>query len=273
MAVPYAEIIGDPVAHSKSPLIHRFWLEKLGLEGDYRPLRVGRGELRRYFESRCADPFWRGCSVTAPLKEAAAAEIIDPTGMCGRLGACNAVFRSPLGCGIGANTDLIGIAAALAGPAVSLDRVCVVGAGGAARAVLECLRLRDAADVVLLARDPARARQVAKGVRIYGFADVEAAMDGSSCAINATPLGMTGMPPTPEPLLEALARTAENAAIIDLVYAPIETAWLRRARELGRPVVDGLAALVGQAAPAFELFFGAQAPRQHDGELRQRLAS
>ncbi|HEX8642237.1 MAG TPA: shikimate dehydrogenase [Allosphingosinicella sp.] len=271
MGIPYAEVIGDPIDHSKSPLIHEFWLEKLGLIAEYRAVRVEAAGLASYLASRCSDPFWRGCSVTAPLKEAAAAEVADPTGVCRRLGACNAVFRSPLGCGIGANTDLLGVAEVLTAAEASLNRVCVVGTGGAARAVLECLRVRGAGEAVLLARQPDRARAEAKGAKVYALADAAAAMAGASCAINASPLGMDLMPAMPQPLLEALSRTDAGAAVIDLVYAPLETEWLRRGRELGRRTANGLTALVGQAAPAFELFFGAPAPREHDRELRERL--
>jgi shikimate dehydrogenase len=159
MGVPYAEVIGDPIAHSKSPLIHKFWLEKLGLEGDYRAERVQPGQLKADLDRRRADPFWRGCNVTAPLKTRAASLVSDPTGLSARIGAMNAVFRSPLGhCSLGANTDMIGIAAALGEAAAPGQRACVIGAGGAARAALEYLRLRGASDVHLIVRDIARGR-------------------------------------------------------------------------------------------------------------------
>ena len=275
MGIPYAEVIGDPVAHSKSPLIHKFWLGKLALKGDFRALQLAPGGLSAYLASRCSDPFWRGCSVTAPLKERAAGAVSDPTGVCRRIGAANAIFRSPLGCGIGANTDLHGIAAALARSDSPAERVCVVGSGGAARAVLEFLRLRGTRHVSLVARDLDKGRVLhrrfaARG-DVYPFEQASAAMAGAEWVINATPLGMDGSEAMPASLIDALAATDEAALVLDMVYAPRETALLRRASELGRRTVDGLTMLIEQAAPAFELLFGAAAPRQHDGELRRAL--
>ena len=274
MGVRYAEVIGDPIGHSLSPTIHRFWLDRLGLAGRYEAVRVSPADFPRYLAKRCADPFWRGCSVTAPLKQAAAALVSDPTGVCRRIGACNAIFRSPLGCGIGANTDVVGVAAALPPAAVTGKKVCLIGAGGAARAVLEYLRLHRPAEVALLVRDPARATAAAdlplQG-EFRGFDEAEAALAGAGCVVNASPLGMSGMPPLPPAVVGAVEATAEDAYVLDLVYAPLETELLRRADACGRRPVDGLAVLVGQAAPAFELFFGVAPPRDGDAELRERL--
>lgn len=272
MGMRYAEVIGDPVAHSKSPVIHKFWLEKLGLEGDFRIRALSPRDLPRYLSSHCADPFWRGCSVTAPLKEQVAQLVSDPTGICRRIGACNAVFRSPFGCGIGANTDVIGVAAAIARAPEPGDRVCVIGAGGAARAVLEYFRAVGNVDVSILTRRPAKGSKLGAAA-VHPFADAARALAGARYVVNATPLGTEGMPPLAGPVLDALAGTDRGAVVCDLVYTPLETPLLARARELGRTGVDGLAALVGQAAPAFELFFGAPAPREHDYELRERLTA
>ena len=271
MGVRYAEVIGDPVSHSKSPLIHKFWLEKLGLDGDFRIRRVEPRDLPRYLSSHCADPFWRGCSVTAPLKEKAAQLVSDPTGICRRIGACNAVFRSPFGCGIGANTDVVGVAAAIGRTPRADERACIIGAGGAARAVAQYFRANAVGELVSLVRNPAAAGDM--GLEAFGFESAAQALAGAHYVVNATPLGMTGMSPLPAAVTEALPETAPGAIVCDLVYAPLETPLLARARELGREAVDGLAALIGQAAPAFELFFGAEAPREHDAELRERLAS
>jgi len=268
MATPYAEVIGDPVAHSKSPLIHRFWLEKLGLVGEYRAVRVQRGEAAAYLKMRCSDPCWRGCNVTAPLKKEAAQIAVDPIGLCRRIGAVNAVFRSPLGCGIGANTDLEGIGAAIG--EVTPGIACIIGAGGAARTAVEYLRLKQLGEVRILARQPSRAKGPGKTFR---FDEAAAAMAGADLVINATPLGMTGMPPMPDALLSALERTADHATIFDMVYTPVDTQLLLRARSLGRATADGLSMLVGQAAPSFALFFGPEPPRAHDQELRRLLVS
>ena len=160
MGVPYAEVIGDPIAHSKSPLIHKFWLGKLALAGDYRSRLCRSGEVAEYIRERCADPYWRGCNVTAPLKSEAAMAALDPTGLCARISAANALFRSALGCAVGANTDLHGIAAALDVPDSIGQSVCLIGAGGAARTVLEFLTRRGTTEVLRIARDVERARAV-----------------------------------------------------------------------------------------------------------------
>lgn len=267
MDVPYAEVIGDPIDHSLSPAIHRFWLDKLGLPGDYRATRCTVRELPAFLKRRCGDPYWRGCNVTAPLKAEAARRAADPTGICARIGAANAIFRSPLGCGVVANTDILGIAAALgeAHPA----KAVIIGAGGAARAALEVVGRRQVDRVTLLVRDPRRVAWPAT----LSLDLAHEAFDGADCVINATPLGMRNGPPMPETVVDALANTAPDALVFDMVYAPFETALVRRARETDRRIVDGITLLIGQAGPAFELFFGAPAPREHDFELRERLTS
>ena len=277
MGVPYAEVIGDPIAHSKSPLIHKFWLRKLGLAGDYRAVRCSANRLPGYLAGRCADPFWRGCNVTAPLKREAISLAADPTDFCARVGAANAIFRSPLGCGVAANTDVLGAAAVLDGIWGSGTRACIIGAGGAARALMHFIEAWPPAAASLVVRDVARGKRVLKDFQIsggvYPFDACEEALSGADLVINASPLGMTGMPSMPEPVLDRLAETEHEALIIDLVYSPLDTVLLRRARGLGRKTEDGITMLVAQAAPAFELFFGAKAPREHDAELRALLTS
>lgn len=276
MGVPYAEVIGDPIDHSKSPSIHKFWLGKLGVEGDYRPVRMTARELAAYLAKRCSDPYWRGCNVTAPLKERAAKLASDPFGICRAIGSANTIYRSPLGCGIGANTDIQGIAAALGKPAKLDHRACVIGAGGAARAVLHYLRAMGIRNVSMVARDVAKARLIHEragaGGGVHSFEDCASALEGAEWVVNATPLGMLGQPPMPHQVLEALGGTGDDALIFDMVYTPVETPLLQRARQLGRRTSDGLTMLVAQAAPAFELFFGQPAPRQYDDELRELLS-
>ena len=275
MVVPYAEVVGDPISHSKSPLIHEFWLGKLRISGDYKQTLVAKGELASHFERRIRDTEWRGCSVTAPLKEAAARLVPDP-GL-SRIGAANTIVPAADGALKSTNTDVDGVAAALTSKIEAVRRVCIIGSGGAARAALEHLRGRPGVRVNLVARshDRANALQTRFGMEgeAFGFADGRAAFAGADLLINATPLGMTGMPEMPLPILDALDVASEDALVFDMVYSPIESELLRRAREHGRRTEDGLTMLIGQAAPAFELFFGAPAPREHDRELRELLTS
>jgi shikimate dehydrogenase len=282
MGRPYAEVIGDPIGHSKSPLIHGFWLEALGLAGDYRAVQVPAGGLASYLESRRGDPFWRGCNVTAPLKREAAELLGDPTGICAWLGAVNCVFRSPLACAVPANTDLAGIAEALDGVKLEGEKACLIGTGGAAMAALCYLLGRHVGTVSVLARDRTKAEALcrlvpkpqAASLAPAGLEQAAAAVGGARLVVNATPMGMRGGPaPRPE-IVDALAGAlGPDASVFDMVYSPPETALLAAARARGAHCIDGLTMLVGQAAPAFETFFGAPAPRARDPELRARLAA
>jgi shikimate dehydrogenase len=280
MGRPFAELVGDPVSHSLSPAIHRYWLEELGLPGDYRSARVAAGGLAAYFEARRRDPFWRGCNVTAPLKREAAALLGDPTGVCAWLGAVNCVFRSPLGA-VPANTDLAGIAEALAGARLRGAKACLIGTGGAAAAALCHLVREEAGSVSILSRDKKKAAALARLVPASSptrlapepYENAPAAMAGAALIIHATPMGMTGGPQVPPEIEEALAaEAAPDTMFFEMVYAPVETRLLAIARERGARCIDGLAMLIGQAAPAFAFFFGAAAPRERDSELRERLS-
>jgi shikimate dehydrogenase len=269
MGIPYAEVIGDPIGHSKSPIIHGFWLSKLGLEGEYRRTLVRREELGAFMESRRADPDWRGCNVTIPHKERVAALVDDAEDR--DVGAINCVLPAHGGL-IGRNTDTAGVEAALQGSPG--NRICLIGAGGAARGALAFLERRQTMDVSLIVRDVAKARHLQSHVvsgRVYSFDQCEQALAGAEWVINATPLGMTGQPPMPERVLDALRETEHYALVFDMVYQPLETPLLVRARQLGRRTADGLTMLIGQARPAFEFFFGRPAPREHDAELRELL--
>jgi shikimate dehydrogenase len=278
MGKPYAELIGDPIGHSRSPAIHGFWLETLGLEGEYRAARVKAGGLRAHLEKRRSDPWWRGCNLTAPLKREAASLVGDPIGVCGWLGAVNCLFRSPLHGLVPANTDVSGLEAALADVPVEGADICLVGAGGAAMAALCWLAGRKARKVTILVRDPNRAARIAPAdagphVAIEKIERAAASASGARLLINATPMGMTGGQAMRPELFEALAALPPEATAFDMVYAPAETALLRAARDRGLRAIDGLEMLIGQAAPAFELFFGAPPPRGRDSELRERLRS
>jgi shikimate dehydrogenase len=278
MGVPYAEVIGDPVAHSKSPLIHKYWLEQLGMEGDYRATRVTAGELPRYFETRRADPDWRGCNVTMPLKRGVESLLdrIDPSSEWAD--ATNCVYWDGdelWGC----NTDSSGVATAIDGASVYRKPVVVIGSGAASRAALWMLAMEEPAELRVVARNLDRASVVLDGLqppgRCFPLSDADEAFSGASVVINATPLGMSGFAAMPSNLLAAIRETSIDARIIDMVYDPLETRLLATAREFGRRCRDGLITLVGQAQDSFGHFFDDLAPRfaWEDGQLRQRLTS
>lgn len=266
--LPYAEVIGDPIGHSKSPLIHNFWLEKLNIEAEYRKTHILPGGLGAYFLSRRADPDWLGCNVTIPHKVAVMDYAEDPGGVRRRIGAMNTIACETGGPLIGTNTDPGGFLAPLAG--WKGRSAIVIGTGGAARAVLFALASLDLERVTIMARDPGKAEALAAGfawpAEVIGMTEPLPAAD---LLVNTTSLGMAG-----QPVLDVdLAPLPGGATVYDIVYAPLETPLLAAARARGLACIDGLEMLVGQAALAFDIFFDAAAPREHDAELRALLIS
>ena len=283
MTIPYAEVIGDPIIQSKSPAIHNFWLSKLGIQGEYRACHVTPGELETYFAKRRGDPDWRGCNITMPHKQAAMAwlDAIDPQAK--RIGAVNTVVRGADGRLTGYNTDAPGFLEPLRhllGRQHLFRMARILGAGGAARAIVAALA-DEGFTLVLAARDPAKARALLdelapKGehhaVDLAHFApETDFAFDDRQglldLIVNASPLGMAGQPP----LAFDFSHAPPGSVVYDIVTHPLNTPLLVEARERGFSTVDGLAMLIGQAAVAFEKFFGAPAPREHDAQLREIL--
>ncbi|WP_294195650.1 shikimate dehydrogenase [uncultured Sphingomonas sp.] len=265
---PFAEVVGDPIAHSKSPLIHRFWLEKLGLAGDYRATQVLGSDLGDFFARRVADPDWRGCNVTVPHKLAVLDHVPDPGDVRATIGAANTVFRGSDGALIATNTDAAGFLSPIADLDLAERPVVVVGAGGAARAVLFALSRSGVGKVTVLNRTPLKAAALLAQFGLKGEAlPLTARLPAAGLLVNTSVLGMTGQ----EALDLDLTPLADDAVVYDIVYAPLVTPLLASAQARGLDIVDGLEMLVGQAALAFELFFGAAPPREHDEELRARL--
>jgi shikimate dehydrogenase len=257
---PYAEVIGDPIGHSLSPIIHNHWLEQLGLAGSYRPQRCAAGGVEAHLERRRRDPLWRGCNVTMPLKEEAAALL--PGDHASRYGAVNLITRSSSGL-LGLNTDVKGIGAALGESPLGGKRAVIIGAGGSARAAIAAAGAVRGANVTVLARNPAKAgplRKLADEVSIEPLNRAAEAIAGAAAVINASPLGMDGGPKMPDFVVAALAGAERGAVAVDLVYRPLETPFLKAAAAAQLRTADGLTVLIGQARPAFEAFFGAPPP-------------
>ncbi|RIA44412.1 shikimate dehydrogenase [Hephaestia caeni] len=266
----YAEVIGDPIKHSKSPLIHAFWLDALGLDASYRATHVMPDGLAGFFEERRADPDWRGCNITLPHKQAALDLVEDRGDVRGTIGAINTVFRAEDGALVGTNTDAGGFFAPIADLDLADAPVVVIGAGGAARAVLFALATMRVGRVTLLNRSPLKGAALLASFGLKGDAlSLDAALPPAALLVNTSPLGMTGQPP----LALDLAPLPEKAVVYDIVYAPLETGLLADAHARGLDTVDGLEMLVAQAALAFEIFFGAEPPRARDDELRALLTS
>lgn len=265
---PYAEVIGDPIGHSKSPLIHGFWIEALGIDADYKAFHVPVEELPDYIAGACADVAWRGCNVTLPHKVAIMDLVDDPGNVRGTIGAMNTILRQPDGSVIGTNTDAAGFAAPISGLDLVGKPVAVIGAGGAARAVLFALAQLGAGPVTIFNRSPLKGAALLSMFGLKGeVKPLGAALPPVALLVNTSSLGMTG-----QPLLDIdLDPLPDDAVVYDIVYTPLETELLAQAHARELDTVDGLDMLVGQAALAFELFFGQAPPRERDEELRALL--
>lgn len=264
----YAEVIGDPIKQSKSPLIHGFWLKKLGIVAEYRAQHVLTDALGDYFDTRRADPHWRGCNITIPHKIAALDHVADPGNVRASIGAINTVFRGEGGELVGTNTDAAGFFAPISEDEWAHRDAIVIGAGGAARAILFALAQADIGSVTILARSPLKAAALLSHFGLKGqVLKMEAALPPADLLVNSSPLGMTGQPP----LEIDLSPLPEDALVYDIVYNPLETRLLASARARGLDTVDGLDMLIGQAAFAFELFFGQAPPADCEDELRELL--
>ena len=282
MTKPYAEVIGDPIAQSKSPIIHNFWLEKLGIEAEYHAEHV-RGEgLATYVASREGDPAWHGCNITMPHKQTVIPLLdrMDPAAK--QIGAVNTLVREQDGLA-GYNTDAAGFLEPLRGELSKehyFRMARVLGTGGAARAIITALA-EHGFTIVLAGRDPSKARAMLGELAPEGehhavelthfatktdfaFDDREGCLD---LVVNASPLGMRGQPD----LKFDWSHAPPGAIAYDIVTDPLKTEFLKNARAAGHRTLDGLNMLIGQAAVAFKYFFGEEAPREHDRELRELL--
>ncbi len=282
----YAEVIGDPIAHSKSPLIHGFWLEKLGIEAEYRAHHVAPDELSEYFKTRRHDPNWRGCNVTMPHKQAVLPHLDGIESPADQIAAVNTIVRRSDGRLIGVNTDAGGFLEPLRKVLADqhLFRMArILGTGGAARAIITALAA-EGFTLVVAGRNPDKARALLDELAPtdgqlehhaapleyfatptdFAFDDREGILD---LVINASPLGMRGQPE----LAFDWSHAPPAAIAYDIVTDPLQTDFLTHARANGHPAIDGLSMLIGQAAYAFELFFGAKPPRDADRDLREIL--
>ncbi len=265
-----AGIVGWPVQHSLSPVIHSYWIRRHRLNAVYVPLAVRPENLRTALRALPALGI-RGCNVTVPHKVEARGIVDEETELVRKVGAVNTVFVKN-GRLVGDNTDVDGFVESLHEQAPgwhrSEGRAVVVGAGGAARAVVAGLRAALAGEIVIANRTPVRAEEIArqyKDVRPVSLDTLESELGGSGLLVNASTLGM-GDGPALDPDLSGLP---DDAVVADIVYAPLRTALLRRAAKRGLATVDGLGMLLHQAVRGFEGWFGVTPGV--DEELRQHV--
>lgn len=254
-AIPMAGVIGWPVEHSKSPIIHRHWLADLGLKGDYVHLPVSPDSFEERIGELPAKGFV-GANVTIPHKEAAlsVADIVSDRAQA--IGAANTlVFRD--GQVHADNTDAEGFLNNLlsGAPEWSADQgpALVLGAGGAARAIVYALKNAGAPEVYIANRTETRAEKLADefGLKVEPWGDINDATKGAHTIVNTTSLGMTG-----QSALELELHCKTSALVTDIVYSPLETPLLSQAKSKGMMTVDGLGMLLHQAVPGFEAWFG-----------------
>ena len=262
-----AGVFGHPVEHSRSPRLHGFWLAQHGIDGAYIPFSTHPRDLPRAIRALPSLGF-RGGNVTLPHKEPALGLVDEVTRVAERIGAVNTLIVRDDGSILGDNTDGFGFLAHLqasqpgwrpaAGPAVLL------GAGGAARAIVVALLEAGMPEVLIANRTQRRAEELAEAlsdalggdlasrVKVITWHHREAALEGAGLLVNSTQLGQAGQPPL-DMNLDALPKTA---TVYDIVYVPLETPLLAAAKARGNAVVDGLGMLLHQARPGFAAWFG-----------------
>lgn len=255
-----AGVVGRPIAHSLSPLIHGAWLKAAGIEGDYRAYSPEEGQSFDAFIYGLRRDGLVGVNVTLPFKEAALALADRPSRRAAQAGAANLLLFGAEGIAAD-NTDGVGLMSALsaAGYAPDSGSAVVLGAGGAARGAFTALVDAGAPEVRVVNRTATRAEVLAElhaGARAYGWTGMAEALEGAAVLVNATSLGMTGQPP----LDIDLGPLPETAVVMDMVYKPLQTPLLAEARRRGLRTADGLAMLIGQAEPSFEALFGRPVP-------------
>ena len=268
-----AGVMGWPISHSRSPLLHGYWLRELNIDGAYLPFAVDPENIEAALR---ALPILgiSGVNLTVPHKELAMSvcDHIDSIGR--RIGAVNTIIVNDDGTLSGTNTDAFGFLENLraesawrasAGPAL------VLGAGGAARAIVAALIDDGICEVRLANRTLSRAEALAadfgRAVTTVPWDQINAAMDGTALLVNTSTLGMTGQPD----LELDLHDLPDTAVVNDIVYSPLETTLLRKAKTRGNSVVDGLGMLLHQARPGFTAWFGEE-PTVSDGLRAHILA-
>lgn len=268
-----AGVIGYPIEHSKSPLIHNYWIKKHNLNAVYVPLRVKPDDLTDVLKSLSKAGF-KGVNLTVPHKTLALGMIDSLSDEARKAGAVNTVVFKDDGSVYGHNTDGFGFVRNLQSVKPDLDVsrsvVAVFGTGGAARGICAALTTLNCKEIRLAYRTLEKARalkeSVGGNVVLVPWRDKDDALKGADVIANATTLGMNGF----APLETDLSLAGQNAIVTDAVYAPLETDLLKAAKARGMKTADGLGMLLWQAAPAFKEFFGVS-PEVDDGLRRAVL--
>jgi len=252
-------ILGWPVSHSLSPLIHNFWIKKYNRRGSYIPLEISPGDLTVSIDA-CKNLGLAGVNLTIPHKEACLSILdkIDETAR--EIGAVNTIVFQTGGTTVGYNTDSFGFRAAIesntkAGWNLFGKKAVVIGSGGASKAVLHALKNWGADEIRITNRTDRRAEKLAlelgPGCKFWRWCDRNNALADVSLLVNTTSCGMVGQPP----LDLDLDFLPKSAVVNDIVYTPLMTTLLKRAKARGNPIINGLEMLLHQARPGFKAWF------------------
>ncbi|MEN3151017.1 shikimate dehydrogenase [Neorhizobium sp. IRAMC:178] len=254
-----AFVTGWPVKHSRSPLIHGYWLKQFEIAGTYRPEAVNEADFPAFIQSlKDGSSGFRGGNVTIPHKEIAFKLADRPDDLAREIGASNTLWMED-GLLHATNTDSYGFTANLDDRHPGWDKsdsAVVLGAGGASRAVIQAIRDRGVGEIHVVNRTVSRAEELADrfGPKVHAH-PVEAldeVMSGAGLFVNTTSLGMDG---NDAPKID-FSPLASGAVVTDIVYVPLKTSLLAQAEAQGFPIVDGLGMLLHQAVPGFEKWFG-----------------
>jgi len=255
---PHAYVIGNPVKHSRSPQIHQYWLKHYGLDGSYDLAELAPDQLGAFIEELRHNEN-AGANVTLPYKRDVIACLDEIDEDARSVGAVNTIYKQGNKL-LGTNTDIYGFLTHLSLSAPdwleNTKNVVIIGAGGAARAILSAMKTSGINNVHIANRTITRAQNLADDIhtcaRAVEMAQLDSLLPTTDLIINTTSLGMTGQPP----LELDLSTLPGHATVVDIVYTPLKTGLLLEAENHGLVAVDGLGMLLHQAVRGFELWFG-----------------
>lgn len=265
-----AGVVGWPVSHSLSPRLHNYWLKQYNIDGEYKAYPVEPENLPEFIENLRRDKDFVGANFTIPHKEATMKLVDETHGFAWMIEAVNTIIVKD-GQLHGMNTDDEGFTENIRSHITGTKKAVVLGAGGAAKAVVFALKILGFKQIIITNRTRERAEKLAQWVEpnleIADWEDRNKILQDADLLVNTTSLGMTGK----DSLEINLSLLPETALVTDIVYSPLITPLLAQAQARGNPIVDGLGMLLYQAVPAFEAWFGVR-PEVTE-ELRQYVLS
>ncbi|MEQ1704523.1 MAG: shikimate dehydrogenase [Rickettsiales bacterium] len=255
ISIKKAGVVGFPVGHSLSPRLHGFWLKKYNIAGEYKHYEVRPEDLAEFIHNLRSDNDFSGVNLTIPHKESVIKLLDNIDEIATEIGAVNVVINKN-GKLIGKNTDAYGFAENIRTSVTGTKKAVVLGAGGAAKAVIFALLEIGFKEIIITNRSRVRAEELSSVIRhplsVVDWQKRGEILENTDLLVNTTSLGMTGK----EPLEIDLWLLPKTALVTDIVYSPLITPLLAQAKARGNPTVDGLGMLLYQAVPAFEAWFG-----------------